>query len=96
MSTKEHDFKIRAEYHQTTIWWKKALLIHLYHSSQKVLDRKWNITKTARDLGVSIGLVSEDLRLAELIQTDDSIKTIYKSRLDALSILKKVKVKVYE
>ena len=48
--------------------------------------RDWTLSKTAEHFGVSIGLVSENLRLALAIHTNDAILKC-ESRQDALKKL---------
>lgn len=50
------------------IWHRKALLIDIYHSCKNN-----TIIETAKQLEMSVGYVSEDLRLAEIIRADNTI-----------------------
>jgi hypothetical protein len=57
--------------------------MEIYHLAMSQLERSWTITKTAEAFGVSIGLVSENLKLANSIHVDDKILRC-ETRQDAL------------
>lgn len=61
------------KYKQVDKWHEKAIIIELYHLAMKVKDEDWNITKTANYFQISIGLVSENLKLAKTIHTRPEI-----------------------
>jgi len=63
-------------------WYQKCHLIYIYHqfkvgSSKR--PNKWTIKNTAIELGLSVGFVSESLKIAESQVTKEC-----KSRNDAL------------
>jgi len=75
-------------YNQEHTWHGKAMVMEIYHLAMSSRSRDWTITKTAEHFGVSIGLVSENLRLAHAIHINDTIITI-PSRTEALRKLPK-------
>lgn len=50
-------------------WQEKAVLISLYHTAMNLKYPSWNLSDTAQHFGVSIGLVSENIRLAKAIDS---------------------------
>lgn len=52
-------------YNQETTWQGKATVMGLYHLAMKQRHKSWTITLTAEYFGVSIGLVSENIQLAD-------------------------------
>jgi len=70
-------------YNQTNLWHEKVLVMEIYHLAMSHREKGWTLTKTATSFGVSIGLVSENLRLAQAIHTDEKIIKC-ESRQDAL------------
>lgn len=56
------DFK--SDYDGEKRWYVKVLLMRVYHLQQKKDYSRWRIQDTARYFDVSIGLVSENLKLA--------------------------------
>ena len=70
----------KEKYNQTLHWLPKITTINLYHQMMIAHKNHWTIRGTAEYFGVSIGLVSENLRLAERI---DEVKGC-NSRKEAL------------
>lgn len=73
-------------------WYLKSLGILTFHTlmqASKTDKRnfKWRIGDTAKELDLSIGYVSESLKLAKAIGKDESLKFV--TRDEALSRLKK-------
>lgn len=56
---------LREKFEKCITWQDKVRYINLYHALMTFRKDKWNIRKTALYFGISIGLVSENLRLAE-------------------------------
>ena len=54
----------KEKYEQETTWQGKMTVMEIYHLAMSANNPRWTITLTARDFNVSIGLVSENLRLA--------------------------------
>jgi hypothetical protein len=78
----------RKEYDETKEWHRKVCLIHLYHSHQLLHDKRWTLINTAVYFGVSIGLVSENIKLAKAIDTRPELMKC-DSRQKALNVLEK-------
>lgn len=57
--------------------------MEIYHLAMSHREKGWTQTNTARDFNVSIGLVSENLRLAHLIHSHSNIIHC-KSRQEAI------------
>lgn len=74
-------------YNSETTWHGKAIVMEIYHLAMRSRSKNWTITNTASDFGVSIGLVSENLRLAQAIHNDERILRC-ESRQEALRNLK--------
>lgn len=58
--------------------------MEICHMARRMNDSSWTISKTAELFEVSIGLVSENLRLADALHKHPKLLTIEK-RADALS-----------
>lgn len=69
-----------------TTWHGKAMIMEIYHLTMLSRVKTWTITKTAKHFGVSIGLVSENLRLAHAFHSDNNLMQC-ESRQDALKRL---------
>jgi hypothetical protein len=52
-------------YNSEEIWWRKVLIMEIFHFAMSRQDNNWTLGKTAGSFNVSIGLVSENLRIAE-------------------------------
>lgn len=75
-------------YNQAKFWHEKVLIMNLFHLAMcQRKDVIWNIAKTAQVFNVSVGLVSENLKLASAIDKDKSIMTI-DTRTNALKRVK--------
>lgn len=78
---------IRERYHKEEDWRKKIHLTELLHLVQKLRHRTWRVRDTARALGISVGLASENLRIAEAfhqglnaVSRRDALRKIYAHR----------------
>jgi len=49
------------------------MIMEIYHLTMIVHNKEWNLTNTAIEFNVSIGLVSENLRLAEAFHIDSKL-----------------------
>lgn len=79
------------KYKQENTWYGKALVMEIYHLAMKQrTENNWNLTNTAQHFGVSIGLVSENLRLADAIHSNSNFVKIT-SRQEALVKLRGTK-----
>ena len=73
-------------YNSETTWHGKVMVMEIYHLAMTTRSKNWTITRTAESFGVSIGLVSENLRLAHAIHINPTILKC-DSRQDALKRL---------
>jgi hypothetical protein len=64
-------------------WHGKVLIMSLYHTAMTLKFKNWTLTDTAKQFNCSIGLVSENLALAKLIDINPKIMKC-KSRQEAL------------
>lgn len=74
----EANVTFKDKYNECKTWQDKAICIALYHSIMSSRYPTWNLNDTALHFGVSIGLVSENIRLAKAI--DDGNIRILKSK----------------
>ncbi len=70
-------------YNQSEYWYEKPILMEIYHLSMSHRHQDWTIYSTARDFEVSVGLVSENLKIARAIHTRPEIMDC-RSRNEAL------------
>lgn len=73
-------------YNQETTWHGKVMIMEIYHLAMSSRFKDWTISKTAKSFGVSIGLVSENLRLAHAIHVNEKFMKC-ESRQAALKLL---------
>ena len=72
-----------------SIWYRKALLIDIIHNSYAIGNEHWTIKDTAHLLGMSTGLISEDLRLATAVRENVELEKLSRNLvLKRLGILK--------
>lgn len=72
-------------YQSEDTWHGKAMIMEIYHLAMTQRESHWTQSDTAEQFSVSIGLVSENLRLASAIHSDPSLINKCKSRQDALN-----------
>lgn len=77
----------RDKYLQCNRWQDKVTVMEIYHLTMCSRIKGWTITQTAENFRCSIGLVSENLRLAQAIHSDEKI-LLCESRQEALRRLK--------
>jgi len=70
-------------YASESTWHGKVTVMEIYHLAMCMRVKGWTISLTAEEFGVSIGLVSENLRLAQSIHSDPKILKC-ESRQEAL------------
>jgi hypothetical protein len=70
-------------YYQERTWHAKVMVMEIFHLAMTQREPDWTLTKTAREFGVSVGLVSENLRLALLIHANEKVLRC-NTRQDAL------------
>lgn len=61
------------KYKQVKTWHDRALVMEIYHLAMVSREKKWPISNTAKYFGCSVGLVSENLKLAQAIHKTPSI-----------------------
>lgn len=64
------------QYRNEKSWAKRVILMEIYHIAKLHVDKDWTLGKTARDFTCSIGLVSENLKLARAIRDNEKIMNI--------------------
>lgn len=62
----------RERYNQEKVWHQKIILIELFHITMKA-RQPWGFRQTAKYFDISLGLVSENMRLAAAIHKDESL-----------------------
>jgi len=67
-------------------WDKRAILISLYHGRMLLKNTKWNQRRTARKLGISLGAISEAIKLAKALTEEPELKNL--KREEALAKIK--------
>jgi len=65
-------------------WQDRVLIMNLFHTAATQINTNWTLRKTALIFDCSIGLVSENLRLANGIDSGSSINEC-NTRQEALS-----------
>jgi hypothetical protein len=73
----------KERYDIETTWHGKVTVMEIYHLAMCQRVKGWTITNTAEHFECSIGLVSENLRLAQSIHSDPKILKC-ESRQEAL------------
>lgn len=73
-------------YNQESTWQGRAIVMEIFHLAACAHHKDWTVTKTAQYFRVSIGLVSENLRLASALHESESLSK-KESRQDALKWL---------
>lgn len=63
----------KEKYSSESTWYGKVMVMEIYHLAMRQRVNNWTITKTAEEFGCSIGLVSENLKLALAIHSNDAI-----------------------
>ena len=61
------------KYKQVKTWHDRVLIMEIYHLAMVVRDKKWSLALTAKYFGCSVGLVSENLKLAKAIHKTPTI-----------------------
>jgi hypothetical protein len=77
------------KYNEANEWHDKCLIMTLYHQTMRLqMANCWSMKDTAEYFGVSIGLVSENIKLSNAIDEDVRL-TKCKTRQQALNMIKK-------
>lgn len=77
----------KEKYAEVRRWQEKAVLISLYHTAMGLRYPSWTLSDTAQHFGVSIGLVSENIKLAKAIDVPNSKLMQIETREKALRYL---------
>ena len=79
--------EFKNKFDQSTNWIDKVLIVSVFHNIQVLKNGSWKISNTALHFEISLGLCSENLRLAKEIDNgNDKIKNA-KHREDALKMI---------
>lgn len=70
-------------------WHRRAILINLYHQRMLLKSSKWTLRMTAKRLSISLGCVSENIRLANALINSLNLESL--SRKEALKIVRSEK-----
>ena len=73
----------KEKYESCKTWQEKVLVVSIYHTARRYNDDSWTIAKTAEKFGVSVGLICENLRLAEALNKYPKLMKI-ETRAEAL------------
>lgn len=60
-------------YQSETTWYGRVIIVEIFHLTMTQRSKEWTIAKTALELGLSVSLVSENLKLAEAMHRDESL-----------------------
>lgn len=83
-----NEMTILEQYNSSSLWDEKIVLMEIYHLGQKMTNKQWTLHDTAWHFNVSIGLVSENLRLAGALRVYPNLNKC-ESRQQALNMLNK-------
>jgi len=76
----------REKFQSSSEWHERASIMSTYHYAMKIMETRWTIRKTAKYFRVSIGLTSENLRLANAVLDNGDLIRV-KTRQAALDRL---------
>lgn len=60
-------------YEKEETWYGRVIIMEIFHLAMTQRQENWTISNTAKEFNTSIGLVSENLRLAEAMHRDDAL-----------------------
>lgn len=60
-------------YQSETTWYGRVIIVEIFHLTMTQRQKTWTIAQTATELGLSISLVSENLKLAEAMHKDENL-----------------------
>lgn len=78
----------KERYQQEETWQNKVRVMELYHLTHVQLNSNWTLAYTASYFEVSIGLVSENLKLACALHDDEKLFEKIETREKALRKLR--------
>ena len=61
------------KYWESDSWHEKVIIVEIYHFTGKHRHNDWTISKTAAYFGISVGLVSENLKLADALHQNPKL-----------------------
>jgi hypothetical protein len=76
----------RERYRKEDTWHGRVVIMEIYHLTMLHQDGNWTVSKSADYFGCSLGLMSENLKIAHALHSD-SILIQCPSRQDALKRL---------
>ncbi len=74
-------------YYSDMTWQGRVMVMEIFHMAASLSDPSWTVGKTANFFGVSIGLASENLKLADAIHSNEKLMSV-ETRKEALRKLK--------
>ncbi len=74
----------RLRYEKAENWYQKIILMEVFHLIQTSRNSRWTLNDTSETFKVSMGLVSENLKIARGFHTNPELLTC-KNRQDALN-----------
>ena len=74
----------REKYEACKTWQEKVMVMEIFHMASKMKDCRWTLSMTAEIFNVSVGLVSENLRLADALHRQPKLMKV-ETRADALN-----------
>jgi len=76
------------KYDSCKTWHEKVIVMRLFFLTMKHRDRKYTVLQMSKDTGYSLGLISENLKLAEAIDKYPRILEKCDSRQKALTYIR--------
>ena len=71
------------KYKKANTWYERASIMEIFHLTMRSRDKSWTLRKTATEFNCSMGLVSENLKLAasiheypEILKEDTRIEAL--------------------
>lgn len=76
-------------YDNSNRWFEKVIVMEIFHDLMCIKFPEWTVSRTAIEMGVSIGLTSENLKIARLFHTNPKLMNC-ETRQDALYKIGKI------
>jgi hypothetical protein len=83
----------KEQFDKERLWDKRSVIIEIYHLSMTSKNKGWGVVETANYFKVSIGHVSENLKLARALHRDPTLADRHKTRYKALAEIQGEKIK---
>lgn len=87
--SKSEGLTFKDKYNECKTWQDKSICIALYHTAMMIKYPTWTITDTSLYFEVSIGLVSENVRLAKEIDSGNKKIVSAKTREEGLKMIER-------